>query len=307
MAEILSQLENGLGLEIILWFQSWRTPGVQTFFELITHSGSTIFFLLVLPAVYWCWDTALGRRVVILFSFSVWFTQWLKEWWQRPRPAAISPEVQAAVDAPDFGIPSGHALIITALWGAIAWHVRRRWVIIVAIIYVFLVSLSRMVLGVHFPQDVVAGLILGLLLLATYVWLEPSLSAWFSGQGIWKQIGLVVGTSALLLVIHPLIFPDRSGYGLRVATGSVGVLLGGGIGFVIEAHFLGMDAGGTWWKRVLRYLLGIFVLFLVFFGLDSAFAQLTPVYLFTFIQSSAVGLWVSYGAPWLFVKTSLVD
>lgn len=307
MAEILSQLENGLGLEIILWFQSWRTPGIETFFELITHTGSTIFFLLVLPAVYWCWDTSIGRRVVILFLVSVWFTQWLKEWWQRPRPAAISPEVRAAVDAPDFGIPSGHTLVTTVLWGTIAWHVQRRWVIICVIIYVFLVALSRMVLGVHFPQDVIAGLIFGLLLLAAYARLEPSPSGRLSRQGLWTQIGWVVGTSALLLVIHPLIFPDMSGYGLRVAMVSVGVLLGGGIGFVLETHFLRMDAGGTWWKRVLRYLLGIFVLLLMFFGLGSAFDQLTPIYLFTFIQFSAIGLWVSYGAPWLFIRAGLVE
>jgi len=307
MAEILSQLENGLGLEVILWFQSWRTPAVETFFELITHTGTSIFFLLVLPAVYWCWDTAIGRRVVILFLLSVWFTQWLKEWWQHPRPPAISPEVQAAVDAPDFGIPSGHALVTTVLWGTIAWHVRRRWVIVSVIIYVFLVALSRMVLGVHFPQDVIAGLILGLLFLATYARLEPSLSEWFSRQGFWTQIGWVVGTSALLLVIHPFIFPDKSGYGLRVAMVSVGVLLGGGIGFVLEARYLRIDASGTWWKRVLRYLLGTFVLLLTFFGLDSIFDQLTPIYLFTFIQFSAIGFWVSYGAPWLFVKTGLVN
>jgi membrane-associated phospholipid phosphatase len=307
VAEILTLLENGLGLEAILWFQSWRTPVIEASFKAITSTGSSIFFVLILPIFYWCWDTAIGRRVIILFLFSAWFTQWLKEWWQRPRPPAVSAQVRPAVDAPDFGIPSGHTLVTTVLWGAIAWHIRRWWVTVLIIIYVSLVALSRMVLGVHFPQDVIVGLIFGLLILAAYTLLEPGLSAWFSRQGFWAQIGWVVGLCTLLLIIHPLIFPDNSGFSLQLAMIPVGVLLGGGIGFVLEARYLSFDAGGIWWKRVLRYLLGTIVLLVLFIGLESAFDQLRPAYLFTFIQFGAIGFWVGYGAPWLFAKTRLVE
>jgi membrane-associated phospholipid phosphatase len=307
MAEFLSQLENGLGLEVILWFQSWRTPIIETFFEAITSTGTAIFYVLLFPIIYWCYDTAIGRRVVTIFLFSVWFNQWLKEWWQRPRPAAVSSEIIPAVDAPDFGIPSGHTLVTTVFWGALVWHIRRWWVTVLVIIFVALVGLSRMVLGVHFPQDIVVGLILGLLILLAYALLEPSLSAWFSKQGVWAQIGWVVGISALLLIIHPLIFPDNSGYGTLVAVVPVSVWFGGGIGFVLETHYLRIDAGGIWWKRVLRYLLGIIVLLALFFALDAAFDRMTPSHLFTFIQFALIGFWVGYGAPWLFVKTGLVE
>jgi membrane-associated phospholipid phosphatase len=307
MAEILSQLENGLGLEVILWFQSWRTPLVETFFESITSTGTSAFFVLFLPIIYWCYDTAIGRRVVVLFLLSAWLTQWLKEWWQRPRPAAVSADIQAAVDEPDFGIPSGHTLVTTVLWGTIAWHIRRWWATVLIIIYVSLVALSRMVLGVHFPQDIIAGMFFGLLMLAGYVALEPGLSTWFSKQGVWTQIGWVVATSALLLTVHPLLFPENSGHGLQLAVIPVGVLLGGGVGFVLEARFLRIDAGGIWWKRVLRYLLGTMVLLVLFIGLDAAFDHFTPGYPFTFIQFGLIGLWVGYGAPWLFAKTGLVE
>jgi membrane-associated phospholipid phosphatase len=307
MAEFLSQLENGLGLEVILWFQSWRTPIIETFFIAITSTGTATFFVLVFPIIYWCYDTAIGRRVITIFLFSVWLNQWLKEWWQRPRPAMVSPEIFPAADAPDFGIPSGHTLISTVFWGALAWYIRRWWVTVFVVFFVALVGLSRMVLGVHFPQDIVVGLVLGLLVLAVYVLLEPGLSAWFSTQGVWPQIGWVAGISALLLIIFPLIFPDNSGHGTLVAIVPVSVWFGGGIGFVLETHHLRFDAGGIWWKRVLRYLLGIIVLLALFFGMDAAFDLIRPDYLFRFIQFALIGFWVGYGAPWLFVKTGLVE
>jgi hypothetical protein len=188
-----------------------------------------------------------------------------------------------------------------------AWHIRRWWLTVLIIVYVSLVALSRMVLGVHFPQDIIAGLGIGLLLLAVYAWLGPSLSAWFSRREFWAQIGWVVIMSTLLLTIHPLVFPDNSGYSLQLAVIPVGVLLGSSIGFVLEARYLSFDAGGIWWKRVLRYLLGTIVLLVLFIGLESARDRLKPEYLFTFVQFSAIGFWVGYGAPWLFAKTRLVE
>jgi membrane-associated phospholipid phosphatase len=307
MAEFLSQLENGVGLEVILWFQSWRTPVIQTFFTAITSTGTATFFVLVFPIIYWCYDTAIGRRVIAISLFSVWFNQWLKEWWQRPRPAMVSPEIIPAAEAHDFGIPSGHTMVSTVFWGALAWYIRRWWVTVFVVIFVALVAVSRMVLGVHFPQDIVVGFILGLLVLAVYVWLEPRLSGWFSKQGVWPQIGWVAGTSVLLLLIFPLIFPDNSGTGTLIAVVPVSVWFGVGIGFVLETHYLQFDAGGIWWKRVLRYLLGLVVVFILFLGLDSAFDRMTPEYLFAFIQFALIGFWVGYGAPWLFVKTALVE
>jgi hypothetical protein len=109
------------------------------------------------------------------------------------------------------------------------------------------------------------------------------------------------------LVVFPLIFPDNSGHGTLIAVVPVSVWLGGGIGFVLETHYLRIDAGGSWWKRVLRYLLGLAVVFILVLGLDSAFDRMRPEYLFAFIQFALIGFWVGYGAPWLFVKTGLVE
>ena len=80
-----------------------------------------------------------------------------------------------------------------------------------------------------------------------------------------------------------------------------------GVGFALERRWVRFSATGVWWKRVLRYLLGIVVLFGLWMGLSVAFASATPELLFRFIRYGLVGLWGTFGAPWSFVRLHLAD
>ena len=89
----------------------------------------------------------------------------------RPRPA----DVPALTHVMTASYPSGHALGSAALWATVAWLVSRTRATsagrVVAFTVPLLVGASRVLLGVHFPSDVLAGLFLGWLVAAAVAWL----------------------------------------------------------------------------------------------------------------------------------------
>ncbi|EZP52693.1 phosphatase PAP2 family protein [Sphingomonas sp. RIT328] len=89
----------------------------------------------------------------------------------RPRPTIVSHLVD--VHTPSF--PSGHAMDSAFVYGSIAVVIvagaggGRRWnpAVVAAMLLVFAIGASRIVLGVHWPTDVAAGWAVGLCWTAT--------------------------------------------------------------------------------------------------------------------------------------------
>jgi len=83
-------------------------------------------------------------------------------------PAALAPLLERFTTAEGPGFPSGHALGTTMVWGGLAlvveWGSARQRAVGAAGV-IALVSLSRLVLGVHYLVDVVVGTAVGLVLL----------------------------------------------------------------------------------------------------------------------------------------------
>jgi len=284
------------GIAVILWLQQF-SPTLNLPFRALTFVGDEEFFLLFLPFLYWCLDRRSGARLTLLFLLSAYTNALAKVLVDQPRPFEVDPRVQQLSAATGGGLPSGHTQNTTAVWGYLAFQHRRRWLWIAAGLLILLVPLSRLYLGVHFPHDLLGGYVLGALLLLGYLWLEPSLERWLAQQGLARQLALALIAPLLLM----LIFLTEDG----VTTGAT--LLGMGVGFVLERHQVGFDAGGAWWRRGLRFLLGLIVLIGLWGGLRAAFSGLEPALLFRFLRYGLVGLWSAFGAPWVFVKLRLAQ
>ena len=67
----MALIESGWGLEVILWFQSWRTPIMETFGLIFHYAGSEDFYILIIPLVYWCLDVGFGQRLAFFFLITV--------------------------------------------------------------------------------------------------------------------------------------------------------------------------------------------------------------------------------------------
>ena len=128
-----------------------------------------------------------------------------------PRPYQISTEVNNVVTDEFYGSPSGHAQNATVLGGGLAAEIRRKWILWTAVILCAIRAVSRLILGVHFPQDVIAGLLVGIAFVAGYIFAEPRIVSWAAKASIRAQLGAVVGTFLLLMIISPgLVSPESA-------------------------------------------------------------------------------------------------
>ncbi|MGD1996124.1 MAG: phosphatase PAP2 family protein [Anaerolineae bacterium] len=283
------------GVDVILWFQR-GSPTLDLPFRVLTFMGVEEFFLLLLPLVYWCLDRRTGARLMIVFLFSSYLNAAAKELAGQPRPPDYAPErVRPLSTASGYGLPSGHTQNAVVVWGYIASQFRRAWLWVVAILLIVLIPLSRVYLGVHFPTDLLGGYLLGTALLLLYLWLEPEAEEWLGERGLAWKLGAALAVPLLLTLLFPTEDGAREG----------GALAGMGIGFVLERRWVGFEVKATWWKRALRFLVGVVVLAGLWMGLGAALSGLEPALVLRFARYGLMGLWGGLGAPWTFVQLKL--
>lgn len=104
-----------------------------------------------------------------LWAFLTMMVAWnlqlvLKEVVRRARPVVSDP----VSHAPGYSFPSGHvanaaaiATVLTLLLWPVLSPVARRWLVAGLTAYVVLTALDRVFLGVHYPSDVLAGVLFG--------------------------------------------------------------------------------------------------------------------------------------------------
>lgn len=277
------------GTRVIQSVQALGNPALDAIFKAITFVGDEKFALLVVPFLYWALDKALALRMGFLYLGSAYINTVLKAIFAVPRPSAQA--VRVIYTAEGYSFPSGHAQTTTTVWGYLATQIQQTWFRVLVIVLIVLVALSRVYLGVHYPQDVIVGTAIALLLVAIYNWLLTSHAGRLQ-LSLPVKLALAVALPLVLLALHA-----------ETDTGSsMGTLLGLGIGVTLEAEWIHFSSAGPWAKRVTRFLAGLIVLLGLYFGLKAVFPE---GLLFRVVRYALIGLWASLGAPWMFVKLRL--
>jgi membrane-associated phospholipid phosphatase len=317
------------GIPIITWLQGlgdWLIAPMR----IITFLGNEEFLLILLPTILWCFDVGLGFRVGLIYIFSGGLSVTLKALFGTPRPYWVSKEVRALSTATDFGVPSGHSLSSMAVYGRIAIGIGTRWAHIIFGTLIALIALSRMFLAVHFPTDVLVGLLVGGVLLVLFIRLEKPLGHRLRRMSLGHQIVLAVIASLFLIGLGlgvsaatagrpvPLEWVETAAeaapdaepiepQSLKNILAAAGALLGIGVGGVFLFSWDQFNAGGPWLKRAIRYLVGIIGIAALYFGLKLIFPSgdaFLPQ-LLRYLRYAVVGFWTVYLAPRLFVALGL--
>ncbi|WP_435344824.1 phosphatase PAP2 family protein [Haloarchaeobius sp. HRN-SO-5] len=171
------------GAEIREAVPAWLVP----LFVFITRLGSVAFFLVVFVLDYWYRNHRRGAHAISLALGGMALIVALKALFAVPRP----PDSVNLIPADGYSFPSGHATGSTIAYGLLAYDLdvgSRRARYAGASVLIVLISLSRVVLGVHFVQDVVAGMIIGVTFLAVAI----SLTGHDPRPGFWLSLGIGV-------------------------------------------------------------------------------------------------------------------
>ncbi len=191
-------IENGIAF--IIAFQSLAGSWLIAPMQFFSFLGNEEFFLLILPLIYWSIDSALGLQVGLILMTSNLFNYAAKLIFASPRPYWLSSHVRALwLNETSFGIPSGHAQIAASVWGMVAVYYKRFWVWAVALTVIFLIGVSRVFLGAHFPHDVVFGWLLGAAILWAFAYLGQPVGAWLGKKKTSQQV-LIAFTGSLLFI-----------------------------------------------------------------------------------------------------------
>jgi undecaprenyl-diphosphatase len=88
-------------------------------------------------------------------------SQGLKALIQRDRPFTTYPDIEKLSSGGDSSFPSGHTMEAFAMAAAISTLFHRKRIIFPVYLWAILVAYSRMALGVHYPSDILAGMLFG--------------------------------------------------------------------------------------------------------------------------------------------------
>ncbi len=168
---------------ILLFIQEvLRVSFLNPVMMIYTHLGDTGLLWIVLSLLMLCFKKTRKAGVAGLIALALGAlctNVVLKHLFQRPRPWLSVEGLQFLVVENDpNSFPSGHTC--AAFAAAAAWWrtLPRRWMGIAGLSAAALMGLSRLYVGVHYPSDVLAGCLVGLLCgwLAWLVW--KRLAAW---------------------------------------------------------------------------------------------------------------------------------
>lgn len=167
----LSNLDNKINISM----QKIQINSLVSLSKIINYVFEpTVFAVLLLAMVIFLFYKRRKVEAYALTAFtivSIGLLELFKILVQRPRP------IDALIFESDSAFPSGHALMALVFFGTLIYlfehHIEslkaKRWVMILGIAIISIISFSRIYLNVHWFSDVIGSFALGIFLLTAFI------------------------------------------------------------------------------------------------------------------------------------------
>jgi len=181
--------------------------------------------------------------------------------------------------------PSGHTQGAATFW--VSWIIqsKRKWIYIVGITAILLVGFSRLYLGVHYPIDIIGGIVVGT------IWVFISNYIFEYSEAVKKPVILMI--IILPMLIGMIYLREKTYYSIS------GTVLGFYIGYIVESKYIQYDVRAAKVTQILKLAFGLTILLI----LKTKLKEILPVSMFAdFFRYCVVGLWITVGAPSIFKR-----
>ncbi|MBQ7665346.1 MAG: phosphatase PAP2 family protein [Synergistaceae bacterium] len=281
-----------MDIDILLMLQEFRNGfgGIfASFLNKMTFAGELDTVPVIMAAVYWCFSKAFGTYLLMGWSGNRILNGALKVTACSYRPwirdTRIIPYGNSIQTATGYSFPSGHTMNASTVYGgAVVRNDMPKALRISLFIVVLLVAFSRIYLGVHTPQDILCGIIFGMLVM----WLTFKLMQWLEAH---PDKDIIVASIGVLLAAGVAIYAAMKSYpvdydlngkilvdGSKMANDTyrgVGWCSGFLVGWILERRYVNFSTDEiSLVTRITRLTIGL-LLYYVFYLI---FAQLIKKY-----------------------------
>ncbi len=234
------------------WLQGVLGTTGTSVLSFFSNFGEELIMVAIFGFLYWCYNKEMGVFVGTNLMTDLIWNPMIKNIALRRRPYMDNPGVKCLrpvekgydiydVNAQGYSFPSGHSSNSVTFYASCAAFLKKKWSTILTIVLCALIGLSRVVVGVHYPTDVLCGWLLGLVILIVVSYLQRKIAD--------KRILYAI----LLLIAIPGWFYCTSD---DFFTG-FGMMIGFFAGVMFEQKYVRFTETRIVWRAALRLVLGI--------------------------------------------------
>jgi membrane-associated phospholipid phosphatase len=275
-------------LDIIKWFQSFANSFTDVLGELFTILGEQYVLVAVLAFIYFVYNKKTAESIAYSVFLSLCLNNTLKGIVKADRPFQVDNEIlgKRAQTATGFSFPSGHTQAAAVFYTSLGKQFKSKKAWTFFIIIIFLVGLSRVYLGVHFPRDIVAAVILGVATAIFGSYLYEKYAYSLKSKMILFWVTALVFFPFLFIFYKPN-FSDIKVY--RDFYTGYALFLGFICAVYLENKYVDFDCSSPLKTRLIRFSIALLIFIIIQFGLkailpsENIFFDMLRYFMVTFV------------------------
>ena len=278
--------------------ESIRCDFLNIFFGLITLLGEETVLVVIICTVYFAYSKDIAKKITFITLTSLGFNSTIKNIAKVPRPFSNGAVTCLRPDtATGYSFPSGHTQNFAAWSSAFAFILKSKLLLILSVIITALVAFSRIYLGAHYPSDVIAGGMIGIL------------TAYICNKLYDKFERKTLLYAILILLYAPfaVYFISFADIHFEDFFKIYGMIAGFLCSEIFETRFVKYECNGNILKKTLRVTTAVMSAFVIksYWGELFSFSDIRLMFVSDAIKYFLLIFTVFALCPYVFVKTGL--